>query len=674
MPLPKGYILNSNVNPVEKRTDYSRNLPPGYTLKPQTQIDAEYRQQLPDAARAVATGGRGLLDIVAQEGPQIIGAIGGGVAGIPAGPPGIFGGAMLGAAGAEAAAQLMRVGLGQPQVPHGSTLVAPETPAGRIAEAGLMGGMQEAGTAIRSTIPVLKRLPKAFATPFARLGQEFNVPMTRAQRLQENVPISQAMEGYLRGSLIGSTMFRRFDQKVAGRLTAAADRLLTSIDKNAQTPKQFGEMLGESIQAFEKMRSRSYDAALQDLSKRGGADAPVNVPKYVVATAQDLLDKTSLKGDYEEILKAGGDAESLNFAIKRLEMLAEPNKPVAGALIDTSAGAVPQMEPKTMTFEEARKLRSILFDLSNRGESNIGKGAIKKFNESLTEGMGDALNRFDTSPKKELWTNFNTVSANYRDMKETLKNQITSKIIKSDRPATLISEFMKGDPESAIALFSKIAPTKKSSIARAVFQQAWDTSVKERIPVSNGFDRVWYNYPKGAKNALFGDRPDLLEKINRFAKLVDTMGLSPNLASSTSSQVTGLFGKGQAAILVGSVAGFAINPSIQGVAGGASTILLAPMMLAYIATRPAATDIVKLAARTSASSPAAPQIAARLFRLFAEIPKEVKNESQATAPWTNYVGEGKYPRVTSPSLSPATSTATPPVSPYPQLQQLLQQR
>jgi len=648
--------------PREERRKVLLRMDPEFAVLPTNEqwraIDAmAMRSQVitpPELGQVALKTGRGLLDIIASEGPPALGAVAGGMLGAPAGPPGIIGGAALGAAGTEAAAQLLRRGIGLPPVPAGSTIVAPETPAGRIAEQGLLGGMQEAGTAARTLLPTVRNLPKSLTTREAQLGREFNVPLTRTQRLQLGAPMGVAVEPVLRRSLFGYPIYRKFDEKVKQRLVTAARDLMNSIAPVGRGQRGYGQMLKSAMEQYRIDAGTLYDDALSTIEQAGARQVPVDTQR-LAQDAQGLLHQIELTGDYAEVLTRGGaDAESLNFAIQRLRMLAEPEKVVPGQFRVTQMGqTVPLTEPKELDWEQARRLRTILFDLSNRGESTIGKGAIKKFNESLNREMGTAL---DTAGRADLKALFENASTNYREMNKALENQIVAQIIKTDKPGTIIRSLFQGDPESAVDILTRIAPQKREELARAFFQEAWKRSTREGVPVANGFERVWADLPKGAKMRLFGSRTDLLDRVERFAELIDTVGLGPSLARKPASLGPSLMAMGGSNILVGGALGLAFNPSLQGVAQGVGAGLLIPGVLAYLNPPWRNAEVLALALRTPAVSSAAPQIASRLARIIANIPTrdmdDLKAQAEFDAPWGIVPPPAELPTITGPPPAP----------------------
>ena len=644
-----------------------------------------------------------LPTLAAQEIPPAVGATIGASLGSAGGPPGMALGGAIGGAGTEALMQLMRLGTGQPQVPPGSTLVAPETPAGRIMEQGLLGSVQELGSGIRTGVraagaamntpppipsgyfggpmPTTSPTPgtrgwlertaerlrqpytSSYATPEAALLREFEIPARRATRMQLQAPFAVAFDKAVQAFPTAYPYFRAFDERVNRALGTAYERLAKQISRNrSQTSKEFGEAMQGSYRGADTAAGVQYNKALNEISAAGAREVPLDI-QPLAQRAKQLLDNIELRGDYAEVFTGGKDAESLQFAIDRLKMLAKTTRTSEGVILYPSQMEKTLQEiPKTLTWEEARKLRTILFDLSNTGKSNIGKGAIKTFNETLNTQMGKALTN---AGHPKLAEKFSVASSNYKRVQELLDDSLIAGMRGNATPETIVDVFLGSGSESAVEKALKLVPGKRHEMAAAIFKRAYEKSLTENIPVGNAFERTWASLPKGAKDRLFAGQRPLLQRIERFAKAIDLANLGPELASPASARRTTLIGLGTTATLFGAGAGLLLNPrAALGTVTGLASVVVTPRIVAKMMTNERATNLLIAGLKTPVTDPKSHQIATQLLTIISRMSLTPEERQEAGLPPTAEQFRSSQPR------SMPTVTSPPPTA----LQRLLGQQ
>jgi hypothetical protein len=559
--------------------------------------------------------GKPALSFVAKEGPKMVGAAGGSALALGLGQPLLV--PPLAAAG-SAVAEGIRQGasklLGTEEAPKSGQESIDRLigfPSGAVFE----GAAQELGPAFRATKfaanPALKtaidlKLPQS---PYAARAAEFRVPMTPAQSTQS--PISSMIEGWLRKTIGGPQIFKKFDDAQALRLNEAAREIARGISPQGMSQLQWGEAIKQAIEAYPRKFGEAYEAALTQIGEAGGNKVPLNLQE-LVKPAKDLLAKIVPPADYAEVVKGPLGTDILHVT-KILKAFATPLKKVA-----SEEGV--EMVPKNLTFEGARRLRSILYSLSNSGTMDTAKGAIKKMNEALDASMGNALK---SQGMTDLYENWHNASTNYRMAQEVVENKIVQAINANATPEEIAKGILTSGTESKLRLINKIAPRLRRATASAVFQSAYERSLRDGILVGDALNSILGDIPgakvsKDALKVLFpGHLDDDLGKIQRFINTVDTIHLRRSVTVPQSAQPTpllvqaslssGAFGSGMVMnVLQSGPGGWALA------LGGPAVTILSPIAFSKLVTRPGAIDMATKALRTSINSAAGRALAARL--------------------------------------------------------------
>lgn len=540
-----------------------------------------------------------------------MGAYAGGVAGASLGPPGIAAGAATGAAAGTALKHNVRQLTGR-------QTETPEEIAADIGTSTLFGPMQEA----RAIMP--SKAGKVL-TPTQALGAEFGVPMSRAQQTQGKM--ASAFESQVRRAFGTQGLFRdRLDIPANKALVKAAESLADEISQAKGTQKEIGVYVQKALNDADKTAGNLYDQALQVITQAGGDKVKVPVKGSLQDAAKRLIREIELPPEFSKGLEK---VEGRQMALGILENFTSATKTVerqaATGAINAAGQPIMQTRPaqvaKTLTFEEARRLRSQIFALVNSGEVTIGKGSLAQFNRELDAAMKDALRR---EGQGQLATLFEKASENYHKVQDLLEHSTISRLIKNDKPE-LVAEMLlqRGSETSAQTLRTLIGPQKMQVVERALWEKMF-TNVLERhdgVVVGNTLERAFNGLGTETQKAIWGGRPELLGKIQRFVRLADTVSLKSSLSNPLSAQPTSLMGLmqtgsiGVAAINAGKAAltldatGFAIN------VGSAGTMYLLPSTVARWMTRPDAIDVATKALQTQANSKTGRELAYKLMIL-----------------------------------------------------------
>ncbi len=548
----------------------------------------------------------GISHFATREGPSMMGAFGVSKLMMPLGPPGMAIGGGIGGAGGEAIAQKM----------HGE-----ETDWGRIAEMGGWGMMQEAGPALRmarETSMAGRSLNAAerFGPPSIRGGAigaraiESGVPMTQGQLTQSTA--RNAVESVLRRAIFASRIMQDFGRKQATSLKKAADEIANLVSKPGRSRMEWGEWLQGTVEGYHKFYSDAYGEALQQISRRGAGNLELNLSGEMVLEARRLVSKMQAPGDFPEVLQ--GAEGGLKQASKRLGGLTETFKNVLEGPRTGGPGELGVLEdfiigdPKRLTFDEAIVMRRIFLDVSRRGQSSTGTGALQKMVGVIDEEIGNTLRQRGKADVYKLWRN---ASSGYKRMMEVTGSRVIKAARAEQSAETIIVKLLgaKGiDLESKVKLLQEVAMDQGDEvIARGVFEWAFEKSLTEGIPLGGAFERLWEGLGTGAKERLFRSNPEIIGRVERFANTLDTVSLTPDITKPASALSPSLMALGQGSAIAGGVADMVFNLSGAGLMLGGTTVGVAafgPALLAKLITRKGGTELAMAALRTPANTKA----------------------------------------------------------------------
>lgn len=599
----------------------------------------------------------GVSQFATREGPSMMGAYGMSKLGRIWGPGTSALGGAIGGGGGEAIAQQM----------HGE-----DVDWGRISEMAGWGMMQEAGSALkmaressmtgRSLNAVERFGPPSRYGAIGTRAAEAGVPMTRGQVTQTTARTT--VESLLRRSIFGARIFQDFDRRAALKLNAAADDIARLLDKGSKTEKQWGEWLQGTIEGYESYFSRQYEEALKSISRRGASNLELNLSEEVleesvsmVSEARRLVADMAAPGDFPEVL-AGAEG-GLKQASGRLSGLTETFKNIFRGPKPDSPGDLMVLEdfimgdPKVLTFEEARRMRSIFLDVARRGESTKGKGALSRMVQVIDAEMEATLLRAD---KGNLYAEWRNATSGYKRMKDVVKSKVIKAAKANQNPEEIVIAILgsKGyGLESKLELLQEVTMgTGDNTLARGIFEWAYKKSLTEGIPLGGAFERLWGGLGEGAKERLFQSNPDMIGKLERFANTLDTVSLSAGLTKAPSAMSPTLMALGQGGAIMGGVADMVWNITGSGLMLGGTTVgtaLFGPVLLAKLLTRKGGTELATAALRTPANTKVGQKLRSAL-----EAFAKAKGELMIRAP--SLIGRAlstpPYPSNEAPPLAP----------------------
>ena len=491
---------------------------------------------------------------VREAGPTAVGAIGGSIAGAPFGPPGIVGGAALGAMSADAIDQLIRRGLGQQDVPQTSAEASQ-----RIFEAGTAGVIQEAGGRVVNQLFVKPALTKIFRkkiTPELASAEEFAIPVTRGDISPGTT--RQALEGFIETTPLGRSAIRSFrlDMQIP-KINKAIDEFVNSISKSRLEPEQAGEAFVTFLNLARKKVGNTFDNAVREIARKA-PDVAIRGKTILSETAEQLGSR--LKGSTKEFESLLG-VEDLKRAISILDDFASTGKIVKTGVLDATGKELTQVTPRVITIEKAIDLRKLLFSISKASDTTIGKGTIKKLNQALTESIGESLKR---SGREDLFNEFIKVSKNFRFVLDNLEKRSFQQILKQESPELVVDILLRRGAGTRLnrveRVFeaAKIPLGKLAPIRAAAVRKLFNDAAREGIPISNLINDIERKVGTKTLRKLLGGEEEL-RRFRRFSGLLDSIGITRQLASPQA-------GGAGIGLAVGGIAG-----GLIGGAGGAIT-------------------------------------------------------------------------------------------------------
>lgn len=232
---------------------------------------------------------------------------------------------------------------------------------------------------------------------------------------------------------------------------------------------------------------------------------PVPLQGTISDTAQKLLDNIQLPDD----LSAGvQDVQGRQAAINVLKNLSQ----------DTAEDGT----PRTMTWEQARRLKSQLFDLANSGDSNVGTGAIKQMTSALDKSMNDTL---VTAGKGDLAQQFSQASNHYRNINDALDTSIIKRLSGQD-PIDVGKFLVNNVSPNTLSTLKQVAPSQIPQIQRGVWEELFNRALSNPDGVVAGKTLQKEFQKLGPETAQALWSPTQLAKINRFVDLVGKTGLT----------------------------------------------------------------------------------------------------------------------------------------------------
>lgn len=494
--------------------------------------------------------------------------------------------------------------------------------AGIQAGMGVVGkGLGAVGKGTRSLIAAAK----GPADEIVQLAEKYGVNLSAGQEATK--PLLQRLEGTLRKWGVTQDIFQKADKSANARLQKVAADVADDISKSNMTEVQAGEYIGEALEAAGEAASIAYGAKVEPLiAQFGQVDVPL--AGGIADTARELLKKFST-GD----IKAPQQVESVGAAMRILEDLSQPVHRFAGpnALNNAVAAGVQVTNdmvlqaarnpggfvleiPKKFTLSDAKNMRTLLFKMSNKGQVDMGKGAVAQMNSAIDAAMKQSLEAAGGAPAVSV---FEEASKGYRQTQELFENTIISRLSKSDRPGDIVNYLLTQAPETgATKLRALIGPTKMQAVERSLWEKILTGSTEDGILVGQKLKKTLDNLGPEARAAIFPD-PQRLQQVEELAKLADNLAHTKKLAGDPAMQGAGYMGLGVSGF--GTAATFSVlSGNLPGaiLAGaGLATWTLGPRKMAKILSTPGGAAIAKQAMTTPPGTPRGRMIAQVLARI-----------------------------------------------------------
>lgn len=356
-------------------------------------------------------------------------------------------------------------------------------------------GLNKLGSSIAS---------KVAGNATAQAADEFGVPLSVGQKTAS--PVTQKVESVLQKIPFGRAPFTQLGSDQNTAIKNAANEIADSIaTKTGSSSTQTGEGIQNAINEAKNTAGKSYAAAQQQISDAGAAQLPIPLKGTISDTAQKMLDNIQLPDEFSAGVK---DVQGRQAAVDVLKNLAN----------DTAEDGT----PRSMTWEQARRLKSQLFDLANSGDSNVGTGAIKQMTGALDKSMQDTL---VGAGKGDLADQFSQASNHYRSINDALDTSIVKRLSSSD-PIDVGKFLVNNVSPNTINTLKQVAPNQMPQIQRGVWEELFNRALNNPDGVVAGKTLQKEFQKLGPETASALWNPAQLQKINRFVDMVGKTGLT----------------------------------------------------------------------------------------------------------------------------------------------------
>lgn len=519
----------------------------------QTGIILRLQKSQPFEESPIGRAGRSLGEFAEDVLFPGVGAVAGGTLGASLGPPGIAGGAGIGAVAGLGAKKLVRTLQGRqaPQTLLQDVVEAVTTAAGGpLQESTAISKATQAGRALSATKPL--NIP-----PQLQAAQDLGVPLRKGQAFGG---IRSTGEQFLSRTLGGATTFRKQGLQQAAALESGVDQFLTQISRS-------------------KLSREDAGIAIQDLLSAARARAGSQVGDALDAIATELPGlQVSQKGPLSTAAK-----ELLNDVSGPTAQFPSLRK-MAGEDINQAISVLQEFtgESKQIPIRDAVKLRSLIFKMTNSDDiSTVGVASLKRLNSALNTAIQDTVRG---AGRADLADAFANASTNFRTVVDSIESKAISRLVKEDKPELVIDILLsKGSATRTQRLIELTGKENFKPIARAAVEKVFDESTNEGVLISQSFAKIRKRIGNDTLNTLLG--PENVASFERISKLIDSLGLTNEL-----TQPKPAFGG--LGLLQGGLAGAGVgvataNPEKAALGlGFAAGVIGIPALLAKAATRP----------------------------------------------------------------------------------------
>jgi hypothetical protein len=477
------------------------------------------------------------------------------------------------------------------------------------------------------------------------LAQEFGIPLTTAEKTQKL--LHQLREGFLRNATTGGRRFLEFDVTRNKQLAEAAEKIVDI--SSALDPATAGQFVQEGIKKFEKIVRSDYGAITEDLLERN-ADLVIESDGALKETAQRLYDSLNVEyapsiGDIDGIGKAKAILQDfIEITEKPAAAAGHHGKPAVNVddmLANTLGYDVAKEAPKkkVLTFPEARKLRTLLYNIADSSDTTIGQGALKQLNMQLDEEIMAALPEADAKL-------FRAASAQYREQMKIVETTAIKSMKKAGYPETIVDTLLARGAETRATELRKILDkSDMEKLRAAIWARVMDTTDERGVFMGTKLREIMDKLSPGAKEAIFDD-PALVAKVERFTQLADELAIpSSSLEKLKTGKFMQMAGQFAPRAMVGAGLGVGANMLLnRGTSGewafwGTTTsiALVSPTVMAKMLTRPEVVNDLTMALKTPAGTSAAQKLAARISAYITRAQSETSTGDGSTAQVTTEI-------------------------------------
>jgi hypothetical protein len=398
-------------------------------------------------------------------------------------------------------------------------------------------------------------------------ADEFGVPLSLAQKT--NGPVSQVTESVLKKTPLVNAPFSKLAGAQNAAIKQAANEIADNIASSAGSDTAAGESIQDAISGAKNTAGKAYDTAQLQIANSGAARLPVPINGQIADTAKRLLEDIELPEDFNVGVK---DVQGRQSAVNVLKNLAQTTDDVGN--------------PRSLTWEQARRLKSALRDMATSGESNVGRGALKQMTAAIDGAMQKAL---VDSGNDALFQQFRAASDNYRMVNDAMDSSFIKRLMNKD-PIEVGKYLLDNSTPNAVQTLKSVAGSQMPQVQRGIWEELFDRALTNPDGAVAGKVLQKEFNKMGMETAKAVWSPEQLSKIQRFVNLAAKVGLDGGKNGSLK-----MFAYGGAGAATGE--GLA-NPEVVShlkglllhggaIAGG---IILPARALANFMTKPGAVD------------------------------------------------------------------------------------
>jgi hypothetical protein len=424
---------------------------------------------------------------------------------------------------------------------------------------------------------------------------------------QTGDPESAAWAGLLGGLTAAPLKYFSKPERVAALLKGTIDPALAKGGAEAGTIVQsrLADARDAAGQALGQEYARISDAAT------GRVRVGESLPRVQELLAE-LRDPTKT---FPEL----GATDDVNKAISILESFARTSDTVRTGLVDAAGNAMTREVPRTVSVEDALKVRSLLFKLSNSGNVGIGKGALQQLTK---EWHGEIVNALAAQDPR-LAQAFNAASTQYRQFITTFNSKTVRALVRAKAPEAVLGALLSGTGETTAENLRRLIPPADMEMVRAsLWKRVLDQGVQfsDQTFSAEALKSAVDKLSPEARTAVFGSDAGIAKMI-KLAEMMDNSWVRAQASKSLGGTLMrGAIGAGAGAALgAGSDRVFDRDAGggwrVWGPAGAA--IAISPVIVAKILARPGSMDVLERAMTTSRTADGARVLTSKLMSLVA---------------------------------------------------------